>query len=261
MKRGFPILALLLGACAAGPQQRSSGSVEVPVSQQAAVGEARTRASAHTELGTLYLQNSQFNVALDEANMAIEADPGYALGYKLRAMVLMFLRDDAGAQTNFEKASSLAREDPEINNDYGWFLCRTGHEREGLDRLRRAALHPLYRTPTRAWFNAGLCAMRLKDAAGAEEFFRNAVAADGTNAAALYQYADALYRRAAYLDARRLVSELHRVREPDAESLWLALRIERKLGDAMGEAAVLSQMRRKYPDSPQYRDALQGKFD
>lgn len=261
MKRAFPVLALLLAACAGGPQQRPAGSVEVPVSQQAAVGEARTRAAAHTDLGTLYLQNSQFNVALDEANMAIAADPGYALGYKLRAMVLMFLRDDAGARTNFEKASSLAREDPEINNDYGWFLCRTGAEQEGFDRLKRAAQHPLYPTPTRAWFNAGLCALRLKDAAGAEDAFRRAVAADGTNAAALYQYADALYRRAAYLDARTVVSELRRVREPDAESLWLALRIERKLGDATGEAAVLSHLRRKFPDSPQYRDAVQGKFD
>ncbi|HCX32353.1 MAG TPA: type IV pilus biogenesis/stability protein PilW [Rhodocyclaceae bacterium] len=254
------LFVVLLSGCAAAPSDRG-GSVEVPVSQQSAVGAARVRSTAHTELGTLYLQNGQFNIALDEANTAIAADPGYALAHKLHAMVLMFLRDDAGARASFEKASSLARDDPEINNDYGWFLCSTGHEAEGLARLKRAALHPLFRTPTRAWFNAGLCAQRVKDDAGAEEYFRRAVAADATNAPALLRYAEALYRRGAYAQARGVVSDRHAVREPDAESLWLAVRVERKLGDRNAEATAVSRLRRKFSDSPQYRDYLQGKVE
>ncbi|GAB4447715.1 MAG: type IV pilus biogenesis/stability protein PilW [Rhodocyclaceae bacterium] len=257
------LFVLLLAGCASAPSDRASpgGSVEVPVSQQAAVGDARVRSAAHTELGALYLQNGQMNIALDEANTAIAADPGYALAHKLRAMVLMFLRDDAGARASFEKASSLAPEDPEVNNDYGWFLCRSGQEAAGLARLGRAAAHPLYRTPTRAWFNAGLCALRLKDDAAAEEYFRKAVGADATNSAALFQYADALRRRGAHALARGVVAQLHALQEPNAETLWLALRIEHALGDRQAEARLAAQLRRGFRDSPQYQDYLQGKLE
>ena len=49
--------------------------------------------------------------------------------------------------------------------------------------------------------------------------------------------------------------------EPTAESLWLELRIERKLGDKAAENALASQLRRFFAGSPEYQDMLKGKFE
>ena len=49
--------------------------------------------------------------------------------------------------------------------------------------------------------------------------------------------------------------------EPNAESLWLALRIERKLGNREAEAGYASQLRRRFKDSAEYKSLLQGQYE
>jgi type IV pilus assembly protein PilF len=48
---------------------------------------------------------------------------------------------------------------------------------------------------------------------------------------------------------------------PSAESLWLALRIERKLGERIAEQGLATQLRRRFPASPEYRALQRGEFD
>jgi len=259
MKRILIIVALIAG-CASGPKSDMS-TTDVPVGQQPTSTDERVRAKAHADLGLLYFQNGQVNIALEEARLAIVSDPSYALGYNLSALIHMFLGDDAIAQTMFDKAVSLAPNDPEINNNYGWFLCQAGREQEGIKRLDIAARHRLATAPTRSFFNAGLCSLRLKNEQAAEEYFRRAVFADSTNAAAIYQLANLAYGRGSLGDARRYLSEFHRLIDPTAESVWLGLRIERKMGDRNAEASYASQLRRKFQDSPEYQAFVQGKFE
>ena len=49
--------------------------------------------------------------------------------------------------------------------------------------------------------------------------------------------------------------------EPSAEVLWLLLRVERQLGDKMAESSLATQLRRKFPDSPEYQKLLKGDFE
>lgn len=49
--------------------------------------------------------------------------------------------------------------------------------------------------------------------------------------------------------------------EPTAEMVWLLLRIERHLGNKAAEASLATQLRRKYPDSPEYQALLKGDFE
>lgn len=260
MKMRFLVACALLAGCAGFQSNRPPPQPELPT-PQAKVGDARTRAKAHTDLGMIYFQGGRMAVALEEARIALEADSGYAPAYNLRGLVRMNLRENAPAQSDFEQALRLAPNDPEINNNFGWFLCTLGREQDGIRHLMTAAKNPLYNTPTRPYTNAGLCAMRLKDAAAAEEYFRQAVIADGGNAQALYQLADLRYRRGDYAEAQRFVAEVNRLIEPTAESVWLALRIERRLGDRQAEAAFASRLRRNFSGSREYQALMQGQFD
>lgn len=260
MRRLLAVLAVLLSGCA-GTGGPPPASVERPVSEQSAVGDAQQRAKVHTELGTLYLREGRAGVALEEAKVALESDSGYAPAYNLLGLVYGYLRETTLAEENFQQALRLAPGDPEINNNYGWFVCQMGRERESLAYFQSAIRNPLYETPTRPLTNAGVCMLRVKDDVAAEDFFRRALQADRTNPQAHYWMADILYRTNRLRDARAYIGGLHNLIEPTSQSLWLALRVERKLGDRDGEARYGSQLRRKFQGTPEHQKLQQGQYE
>ncbi|MCX7172557.1 MAG: type IV pilus biogenesis/stability protein PilW [Proteobacteria bacterium] len=251
---------LFLGGCAVS-KRTSEQSAEQPVSQQTATSDTRQRAKVHTELGALYMQRGNMGVALEEARAALSADPGYAPAYNLQGLVYMQLHEDHTAETNFEKALAVAPADPEINNSFGWFLCQTGREQRSLQYFMVAIKSPLYATPALPYTNAGICSMRIKDDKAAEDYFVRALRLDGNNDRALYFLANITYRQGRIAAARLHLQELHKIADPSPESLWLGVRIERKLGDREAEARFASQLRRKFPGSQELQMLMQGQYD
>ena len=260
MRQGALWLLLCLVGCGGMPGGQR-GTSEQAVSQQASTSEAQQRAKVHTELGSLYLQSSRFGVAQDEGRAAIAADSGYAPAYNLLGLVHMNLLENAAADENFRKALNLAPGDPEINNDYGWFLCSTGREAQAVSYFMTAVGNPLYNTPAKPLTNLGICHLKLKDDGQAEEFLLKALRADSRNIRALYWLADIYYRSNRYSEARLAIGDLHKFMEPSAQSTWLALRIDRKIGDRESEARFTSQLRRKFPGSPEYQRLTQGQYE
>jgi type IV pilus assembly protein PilF len=254
------MLALELGGCVAPMAPIETGKLERPMSDLPAATDARRKAKVHVELGQAYFQVGKYGVALDEARAASQYDSGYAPAFQLMGMVHMFLQENEIAASHFEHAIRLSPGDPEIMNSYGWFLCSSGKENAGLELLGRAARNPYYQTPTRAYVNAGLCQLRLKNDAAAEFQFQKALEADGGNLRALFHLADISYRRGAYEATRRYLAALHQGGEPTAESLWLAIRVERRLGNRAAETGYVQQLRRRFPESPEYQAFLQGQY-
>lgn len=260
MKRLLGILAVLLSGCV-GVNAPPSSPVERPVSEQSAVGNAQQRAKVHTELGSHYLAEGRFGVAIEEAKIALESDAGYAPAYNLLGLVYGYIREKALAEENFQQALRLAPGDPEINNNYGWFICQMGRERESMAYFQSAFRNPLYTTPARPLTNAGVCLLRIKDDAAAEDLLQRALRMDPKNPSANYWMADILYRTNRLRDARAYINGLHSLMEPTPQSLWLALRIERKMGDRDGEARYGSQLRRKFQGTPEYQKLQQGQYE
>ncbi|MDP1952393.1 MAG: tetratricopeptide repeat protein, partial [Betaproteobacteria bacterium] len=130
LKPGFLLAALLacgaLAGCAQTPlssgAQSQSDSVDTGT-LTGEVGDPRNRARIHTELGSAYFERGNLGVALEELRIAIGADPNYAQAYNVLGLVHMDLRENDVAQRHFERALALSPNDPDINNNYGWFLC------------------------------------------------------------------------------------------------------------------------------------------
>ena len=57
------------------------------------------------------------------------------------------------------------------------------------------------------------------------------------------------------------MSRYNKLVTPTSESLWLALRIERRLGERAQEQAFANQLRRRFPESPEYQALQRGQFD
>jgi type IV pilus assembly protein PilF len=260
VKRILPILsAALLTACAGTNVAPNSSAA--PVADQIPAGQAERSAKTHTELGALYLQAGNLAVALEEARLATMIDPGYAPGFSLLGLAQMTINEMPQARLAFERAVQLAPRDPQIANDYGWFLCQNKQEREAMKYFEMAAQNPLYKTPTRPYTNAGLCYLQLQDGKNAEANFQRAAMLDGANAQAIYHLANLAYGRGDYPTARKRLGELHRLMEPNADSLWLGVRVERKIGNRQAEAGYASQLRRKFAGTPQHQALMEGKYE
>jgi type IV pilus assembly protein PilF len=263
------VLAALLAACTNvpvnqgmhGDSQRPISSGDRPLSDLAPSSPAEARAQVHVELGLAYLQVGRHDVALDEANIALQDIPGYAPAYHLIGLVYMALSDDAKANDYLLRALRTAPGDPEFNNTYGWFLCSTGRENEGLQRLAAASRNPYYRQVSRPYTNAGLCYLRLGNDVAAEGQFRRALEADAANAQALFHLAAIAYRRADFVGARGYLVRLHQQSEPTPETVWLGLRTERRLGNRDSEASYAAQLRMRFAESPEYQQMLRGNFE
>ena len=253
----------VVGCTTAGGGLGGSGreGARQPMSQEPPASEARNSAKVHTELGALYLQESRFAIAFEEARIAIASDSSYAPAYNLLALIHMFLGESRLAEENFRRAISAAPGDPEIENNYGWFLCQNSREQESIEYFMRAARNPLYPHPTKPYTNAGLCSVRLKNDVAAERYLTQAMQLDSTNTQAPFAMAEIAYRNKRYAEARQWVSDLEKAIELNAEVTWLALRIERKLGNREGEARYSAQLRRKFANSPEQRKLLQGDFE
>lgn len=251
---------VLLAGCTVTGSGSGQGAQQA-VSAQPAATEQQQRAKVHTELGSLYMLDGRFAIALEEARIALAADSGYAPAYTLLALTHMMMGENSLAEENFQQALRLAPGDPEISNNYGWFLCQTGREQLSINHFMAAAKNPLYTTPTKPFTNAGICSVRLKNDKAAEDYLLTALRLSPTNTQALYFLADIAYRKGRYSEARQWTTDIEKMMEPTAEVIWLALRIERKLGNREAEARYASQLRRRFPASPEQRLLTQGQYD
>lgn len=223
------------------------------------VAAGRQRAQVHTELGAAYFGRGQLGIAIDELNIAIRADSGFAPAYGVLGLVYMTLREDAKADENFRRALSLDSADSDTNNNYGWFLCQRGKIDESIGYFMTALKNSLYATPDKPYLNAGICMRKKSDDKAAEEYFRKSLALQPQQPQALFHMADIFYKRGNYSEARNFISRFFQIATPTAESLWLGVRIERKLGDRSTEASYGLQLRKMYPDSIEAQSLRSGK--
>jgi type IV pilus assembly protein PilF len=247
---------LLVGGCAStlsAPEYK--GSVDTSGQET----DIRSRARIHTELAVGYFELSSMGVALEEVNEALRSDPTYGPAYNLAGLIYAELKEDRRAQENFQQALRINPLDSDANNNYGRFLCDRKREPEAIKYFLTALRNPLYQTPDRSYVNAGLCSRRSGDLAAAEDYFEKALKARPNQPQALYQMAEIAYARNGYAQAKGYLTRLARVSPPNAEVLWLALRVERKLGDRAAAASYSTQLTKNFPDSKEAKALLAGR--
>jgi len=253
-------LLVLLAGCASLKPPSTEPNVDTgTISGES--GDPRNRAKVHTELGALYYRRGNMGVALEELRAATVADPTYAPAHSTLGLVYMDLRETKLAQESFERALRYAPNDSDVNHNYGWFLCQSGREDESIKYFLQAIRNPLYPTPWRSYSAAGVCALRKNNIKDADEFFQRALRLEPNDPPSLLELGQIRYRQGKYEEARQLVTRYNKQAEPVAESLWLALRIERKLGERVAEANLATQLRRRYPTSREYQLLQRGEYD
>lgn len=218
----------------------------------------KARARAHTDLGAVYYQQRQLEIALEEFNEAAKIDPSFSLAYNGLGLVHSALGQYDIAEVNFKRAIQIDPNNSESHNNYGGFLCGRNRIDESIKEFMEAVKNPLYTTPAIAYTNAGICSMRKQDLVNAEAFFQRALQIEPLSSAAAYQLAAIQFKRNDALNAKKTLQNVM-LSQPTPEMLWLAIQIERVVGAKDDEASYALQLRRQYPDSEQAKLLQSGK--
>lgn len=253
MKKGLGVLvaAALLAGCAGQPLD-GGGEAD---------SQSRERAKAFTDLAGAYYTRTQYKTALDELRKAITADSRYGPAYNIYGMIYMDLGEDKLAEDNFRRAIELDSKDSDAHNNYGWFLCTRGRYDEGLAQFSAAIRNPLYTQPELAMANAGLCAEKKGDIALAQANLAKALKLQPDSPNTVLKLAGLNFRQGRLTEAQRLLARHDELAPPSAESLWLGVRLERKLGDRAQEASYALQLRKRFPDSDEAQRMLTGRYE
>jgi type IV pilus assembly protein PilF len=254
-------LALSLLAACAGTGAGDTRELKTASDQTS----AEKRATIRLQLAVGYYQDGKYEIALDEVKQAIAATPDYADAYGLRALVYTALGELALADDNYQRALKLAPHNPDLANNYGSFLCQSaGKPKEAMAYFDAALKSPAYRSPVSALVNAGNCALRLGRSDAAERYLLDALRYNPELPATSAGLARVYFERRDFERAGFFINRLTAAAKLDtlsADVLWLAMRVERKLGNRASEASLAAQLRRRFPGSPEYAAFERGAFD
>ena len=249
MSRLFAVFFLLLAAGCA-----TQSTLETRPVTDTGGADKRRRAEVHTALAGEYYARGNFAVALSEARLALKDDSTYYPAHNVLALVFMELREDVMARESFDRALRISPNNPEVLNNFGWFLCLRSETQRGLEMMVRAASDTQYTSPEKAWLSAGLCLRRVGRNNEAEDAFRRAVLIRPDLIGALYNLALISFERGEMKDAENYLMRYTRLSAPAIEALVLGVRIARAKQDKVAEDSFMQQLRRRYPDSPQTRE-------
>jgi type IV pilus assembly protein PilF len=256
-------LGSLLGACTATAPAPAPSATEtrdrITASDEP---EAQKRARARMELASAYYSRGQMTTALDQVKLAIAADPLYGEAFNLRGLIYSNLGEKTLAEESFKRALQLNARDADTMHNYAWYLCQQQRYAESNAMFNQALGVPQYRGVPRTLLAQGVCYAHAGQLAEAEAALSRAYELDPTSPFAATNLSEVLYRRGDFERARFYVRRVNSQPEvSNAQTLWLAARIENKLGNRQGAAEFGTQLRNRFPDSREAAAYARGAFD
>lgn len=211
--------------------------------------EADKAGSYYTQLGVGYLQKGRLDLASLNLEKALEQDPGSAPTQHYYALLQERLGDDEKAGKHFRKALSITPKDPDLLNNYGSHLCRTGKYADAENAFLSAVRDPLYKTPEFAYTNAGICVDKAGNTDQAEAYFRQALAKNHRFSEALYQMAKLNHEKGDHAKAEAFLYRYNESAPATPDSLLLCHQIQTRLNEAGKAQACAAELREKFPES------------
>ncbi|MBY0574579.1 MAG: type IV pilus biogenesis/stability protein PilW [Undibacterium sp.] len=249
-----------LVACA-GAGRTSKFTAEEEVDANAQSPDLQRRSAIHLQLAVEYFQQGQHKSALESIRQALLVSPNLADAFSLRGLVQMDQKDMVHAEENFLHALKLAPTNSEFAHNYGWFLCQNGREKQSLTYFDQALKDSSYVTPIKSMISAGVCSFRVKDLQGAERYFMLAFREQPNNPLVNAKLAQVNFEKSQFEKAKFYIQKLLKEEIFDADVLWLAIKINTKLGDKDTVSQLSTQLRRRHPNSNEYALLQRGAFN
>lgn len=212
-------------------------------------------ANYNTKLGAEYLSKGRIQLANEKLSKAIKQNPDSADAHHYYALLQQHLKESEKAQKHFRIALNIDDNSPEINNNYGSFLCEQKRYALAEQYFSKAFIDPLYRTPEYAYTNAGICATSAGEFSKAENYLRIALKKRANFPSALYAMAKLSYDSRQYSRAQAYLFRYTAIiKTENAKSLKLCRLIHTQLGETNKADICTNKLLRSFPNS---KEALQ----
>jgi type IV pilus assembly protein PilF len=147
-------------------------------------------------------------------------------------------------------------------HNQGWFLCQRDRYDEAQAKFSAALAIPQYRDVARTQLARGVCFGRNRQWAEAEAALMRAYELEPANPSTGLNLTEVLYQRGDFERARFYIGRVNDVpANVNAQTLWLALRIERQLGQTSAMRVLGERLRQGFPQSPEAGLYERGRFD
>ncbi|MBH9577628.1 type IV pilus biogenesis/stability protein PilW [Inhella proteolytica] len=243
----------VLAACA---QQQAPREPRTEVD----ANEVERRAAMRIELAGGYLARGQYNVALDEVKQALALRPDTREGLNLRALILAAMGETGAAEEGFRRILILYPNDPDTLHNMAWMACQQRQWEQAFSRFDEALKQTSYRAPARSWLAKGVCELRAERLEAGERSLMRAFELDPGNPNINFTLADLLLRTN-QLERARFYAARVNASAANAQSLWLAARIEQRLGNRPGTAEWGQRLLREYPQAAEAQLYRDGRFE
>jgi type IV pilus assembly protein PilF len=220
------------------------------------------RGRVRMELASAYFSRGQMEVALDQVKLAIAADPNLGEAFNLRGLIYANLGDERLAEESFARALQINPRDGDTMHNQGWFLCQRKRYADAVAAFDRALAQPGYAGGTRTLLAKGVCLAFDKQYDEAERSLSRAWQFEPSNPSIGTNLAEVLYRLGRYDRAQATIQRVNALPGvANAQTLWLAARIERRLGNVQALAQLGGRLKKDFPNAPETEAFEQGRFE
>ena len=249
---------ITLTACASNATSTSMNSDLVTDSDEP---DTRKRARLRLELAVAYFDKGQTTDALDHLKQSILADPNLFEAYNLRGLIYMRLNDVPVAEESFRRALAINPKAASVQHNYGWLLCQQARLPEAVQLFGSALANPNYGDRAKTWMAQGLCLQKNGQNVDAEASLLRSYELDAGNPITAYNLSLLLFQRAEFVRSQFYIRRLNNSELANAESLWLGIKVERRLDNRDATLQLGAQLKKRFPQSREYLAFERGAFN
>ena len=255
-------MSVLAGCAAPGTGPKDAPRPIATASDQTDVDR---RAMVRMELASAYFSRGQLDTALDEVKLALQVNPNMSDAYSLRALVYAAMGEDRLAEDSFARALQIDPGNGATLHNQAWFWCQRGRFVAAQAQFSATLALPSYRDyrdVARTLLARGVCYGRDRQWPEAEAALMRAYELEPANPNAGINLAEVLMQRQSLERARFYIGRVNDVpANVNAQTLWLAARIDHKLGRDADVRQYGDRLRDRFPQSPEAALAERGRFD
>ncbi|MFT4808586.1 MAG: type IV pilus assembly protein PilF [Paraglaciecola sp.] len=205
---------------------------------------SKTRVS----LGLTYLKNGNFKQAKYNLDKALEfaprsANANFAMAYYYQSVNELDQAEDA-----YQYAMDLDPRNANIANSYGAFLCQNGDYEKAKKYFLKAVNTSSYISSAETYENLALCSRSQGQPEDAIQYLRNAVNHQPGRANSLFLLARSLVEVEEWQEARVILRRYEKIAQISPQSLLMAMKIERGIGNDTAAEGYSDMLLRLYPN-------------
>jgi type IV pilus assembly protein PilF len=237
----FIVVSLMLASCSTHTGSTNGSGKRIDRNPEAA--------KINIQLGASYIASGEYQSADDKLQKAFKQDPNSSVARWTYAILQEQLQQFEVAELYYKKAIAIDANDSRGQYNYASFLCRNKRYQEADKHFEITLSNPLYSAREAASLNAGVCAMEIPDYQSAQKYFTEVIRLNTKNRVALYQLAKSYFLQDDFGQAQSYLRDFEEVSQHTAQSLLLAYRIERGLGNTRIAQSYAKSLNDKFPSS------------